>query len=82
MTDEELEKTILCDLSTLAQKLGSDILQGLAKSYPREFSLWVADLKFKRAPRFAMGFEARLQPVDEARADLILTSDTIGEREH
>ncbi len=79
MTNAELEETIRRDFDTLARKLGADILEGLARSYPERFSLWLSDLKFKQAPRFIMSFEAQLQPIDEAKADLDLAADTISE---
>jgi hypothetical protein len=80
--DRQLEAMAQCDFDQLARKLGTDILKGLAKNYPYLFANWIADLRFGSAARFVMSFEARLQPVDEAKADLILAADTISDEEH
>ncbi len=83
MTEEEqlLEGMIQRDFDTLARKLGTDILKGLAKNSPREFSTWMSDLQFKQKPRFAVSFEAALRPVDQARDDLVLAADTVSDGE-
>jgi hypothetical protein len=78
MTEEQkLEETIQADFDTLAHQLGVDVLGGLAKNYPREFSHWMSDLKFAAAARYVISFQAQLQPIDEAKADLVLASSII-----
>ncbi len=81
MTNEELELEgmIRCSFDALARKLGTDVLAGLAKNSPLEFSTWMADLQFKQKPRFAVSFEAAIRPVDEAKTDLVLADDTVSE---
>jgi hypothetical protein len=79
MTDQQLEETIQADFDQLAYKLGGDILKGLAENYPQRFALWMADMKLKSAARYVMSFQAHLQPIDEAKSDLILAADIIDE---
>ncbi len=79
MTDQQLEATVQHDFDQLAYRLGCDVLRGFAENYPQRFAQWVADMKFGSAARYVMSFQAQLQPVDQARDDLVLAADIIDE---